>query len=161
MAILTAGPTRSLAAALVATTLATPLALATLAPVAARADAISDGIAALPGEVEDVRIAGSWTEGDKSGVYRVVISRSSGATVTARLFVQWLAYGGDGLPKVDSTLEITDLAAAGIDIVDYTADLEEDGLSMFIDTLSPSAGDQLYELFITSRTEYRFGPASN
>jgi hypothetical protein len=65
------------------------LSLAFAAP--ACADALSDGIAALPGSVEDVKIAGTWQDGGKSGAYRVIISRSGGDAVTARLFVQWIA----------------------------------------------------------------------
>ena len=59
-------------------------------------DALSDGIAALPGSVEDVRIAGTWQKEGKSGAYRVIVSRSGGDAVTARLFVQWIAYGEAG-----------------------------------------------------------------
>jgi hypothetical protein len=150
-----AGPVRSLAAALMA------IALVLFAPAAVRADALSEGVGAMPAEVEDVRMAGTWTEGDVSGVYRVVIARTGGATIAARLFVQWLVYDDNGLLSVEESLEITALGELGIDIVDYTADLEEDGLSMFIDTIGGDGGDQLYELFVTSRTEYRFGPASN
>jgi len=42
------------------------------------ADEVSDGIAALPGAVEDVRIGGSWQREGKSGVYRIVIARRGG-----------------------------------------------------------------------------------
>ena len=76
-----------LAAALVAGLAAAP---------PARADALLDGLATMPAPVEDVRIAGTWDQGDKTGAYRVVIARTVGEAVTARLFVQWIAYHDDG-----------------------------------------------------------------
>jgi len=41
-----------------------------LAASPALADELADGIAAMPGGVEDVRIGGTWQAGGKSGVYR-------------------------------------------------------------------------------------------
>ena len=51
----------------------------------ANADPLLDGIAKIPGPVEDVRIGGTWEKDGKNGEYRVVIARSGGDSVTARL----------------------------------------------------------------------------
>ncbi len=128
----------------------------------ARADALGDGIAALPGAVEEVRIGGTWDREGKSGAYRIVIARSGGDAITARLFVQWIAYQDDGGATVESTIEIEELAELKLDVVDFTSESDQDGLSVYIQTLNPNAGsDENYELFVLSPTEYRFGPASN
>ncbi len=138
------------------------LTLGLAAAVPARADALLDGLKAIPGSVEDVRIAGTWEQGDKAGAYRVIIARTVGEAVTARLFVQWLAYHDDGSATVDNTIEIKELADLKVDIVDYTSESDTDGLSVFLQTLNPNGStDQNYELFVISPTEYRFGPASN
>jgi hypothetical protein len=128
----------------------------------ARADAILDGLKTLPGNVEDVRVGGTWDEDDKNGIYRVIISRSGGDTVTARLFVQWVSYDDTGGAKVENTIEIKELAALNVDIVDFTSESDGDGLSVFVQTLNPNGeSDQNYELFVSSPTQHRFGPASN
>jgi hypothetical protein len=128
----------------------------------ARADALTDGIATLPGAIEDVRIGGTWEAGGKTGAYRVLIARSGGDTVTARLFVQWIAYQDGGGSAVENTIEIKELADLKVDVIDYTSESDENGLSVFLQTLNPNgSGDQDYELFVFSPTEYRFGPASN
>jgi hypothetical protein len=128
----------------------------------ARADAILDGLKTLPGNVEDVRVGGTWDEDGKNGIYRVIISRSGGDTVTARLFVQWVSYDDTGGAKVENTIEIKELAALNVDIVDFTSESDGDGLSVFIQTLNPNGeSDQNYELFVSSPTQHRFGPASN
>jgi hypothetical protein len=142
--------------------LAVALVAGLAAAMPARADALFDGLAAIPGSVEDVRIAGTWDKGDKTGAYRVIIARTVGEAVTARLFVQWIGYHDDGSATVDSTIEVKELADLKVDVVDYTSESDSDGLSVFIQTLNPNGNsDQNYELFVTSPTEYRFGPASN
>jgi hypothetical protein len=70
------------------------------------ADTISDGIAALPGAVEDVRIGGTWEKDGKTGAYRIFIARTGGEKVTARLFVQWIADNADGTTTIENTIEI-------------------------------------------------------
>jgi hypothetical protein len=129
----------------------------------ARADALTDGIAALPGSVEDVRIGGTWDNGGKSGSYRILVARAvGGENVTARLFVQWIANNDDGTTTVENTIEIKELADLKVDVVDFTAESDTDGLSVFLQTLNPNGStDANYELFIQSPTDYRFGPASN
>jgi hypothetical protein len=135
-------------------------ALAMFSP--AHADPLLDGIGKIPGAVEDVRIGGTWEKEGKSGAYRVVITRSGGDTVTARLFVQWIAYHDDGDATVDNTIEIRELAALKVDVVDYTSDSDQEGLSVYLETIDPNGNaDQNYELHVTSPTEYKFGPASN
>ena len=129
---------------------------------AVRADPLVDGIGKVPGAVEDVRIGGTWEKEGKSGAYRVLITRSGGDTVTARLFVQWIAYHDDGEASVDNTIEIKELAALKVDVVDYTSESDQEGLSVYLETIDPNGNaDQNYELHVTSPTEYKFGPASN
>ena len=129
---------------------------------AAHADPLLDGIGKIPGAVEDVRIGGTWEKDGKNGEYRVVITRSGGDTVTARLFVQWIAYHDDGDTSVDNTIEIKELGALKVDVVDYTSESDQEGLSVYLETIDPNGNaDQNYELHVTSPTEYKFGPASN
>jgi hypothetical protein len=126
------------------------------------ADDLADGIAAIPPSVEDVQIAGTWQQEGKSGAYRVIISRSGGDTVTARLFVQWIVYGEVGESTIQNSIEIKEFASLNLDIVDITSESDTDGLSLFIDTIDPSgSADQQYELHIIGPTDYRFGPATN
>ena len=118
--------------------------------------------AAIPGAVEDVRIGGTWENDDKSGAYRIIIARTGLEPVTARLFIQWIAYGADGEAVVDHSVEIKELADLSLDIVDYMSESDADGLSVYIDTLNPADGsDETYELHMFSPTEYIFGPATN
>lgn len=132
------------------------VALVAVAPAfVAQADTLSDGVAAIPGEVEEVRFAGSWTEGEESGVYRLVLTRS-GSPIAARLFVQWIAVDHEG-PKVAHSVEIEEFGALKIDVVDFAGETDADGLAVHIESVS---GDG-YELFVSGRDEYRFGRASN
>lgn len=125
-------------------------------------DDMPDAVATIPGSIEDVRVGGSWENGARSGAYRIVVTRSGGDPATARLFVQWLAYGENGESVVDKSVEITELADLGLDIIDYISESDSDGLSVYIETVNPSDGfDETYELHLFSPTDYRFGPASN
>jgi hypothetical protein len=121
----------------------------------AKADALADGVAAIPGEVEDIRFAGSWSEGDEGGIYRILLTRS-GSPITARLFVQWIAVGGDG-PKVARSVEIEEFGALKIDLLDFAAESDVDGLAVHIESVDGDA----YELFVTGPEDHRFGRASN
>jgi len=128
----------------------------------ALADAISDGIATLPGSVEDVRIGGTWQKDGKSGAYRIVIARTGGDAVTARLFIQWVAYGEAGETTVENSVEIPEFATLGLDIVDYVSESDAEGLSVYIETIDPQgSADEQYELHIFAPEDYRFGPATN
>lgn len=136
--------------------------VAVSAPLPASADAILDGLKTLPGNVEDVRVGGTWDEDGKNGIYRIIVSRSGGDAVTARLFIQWVAYNDTGGATVENTVEIQELADLKVDIVDFTSESDSNGLSVFIQTLDPHGNsDQNYELFVTSPTRHKFGPASN
>ena len=57
-----------------------------------------------------MRIGGTWEKDGKSGAYRVLIARTGGDLSTARLFIQWIAYGDDGETTVDNTIEIKELS---------------------------------------------------
>ena len=135
----------------------------------AAADVISDQVAAIPGAVEDVSIGGSWQNGDRSGAYRLVVTRSGGEKITARLFVQWISYDDAGQATVDNSIEIKEIADLGVDIANLSSETDDDGLSIFVDTIN-AAGDtcdaaensgESYEVHIFSATDYMFGPASN
>ena len=134
--------------------------LATSHPVSA--DELLDGLKTLPGSVEDVRVGGTWDRDGKSGVYRIIVSRSGGDAVTARLFIQWVAYQDDGSVSVQDTVEIQELADLKVDIVDFTSESDADGLSVFLQTLDPDGNaDGNYELIVTSPTQHKFAAASN
>lgn len=133
-----------------------------LVPLPAFADELIDGIKTIPAAVEDVRIGGTWARGKDVGQYRLVVTRSGGDDITARLFVQWVAYEDAGESKVTDTIEIKEFAELAVDITDINAESDDDGLSVYISTRDPNGtADQTYELFVFSPTEYRFGPASN
>lgn len=148
-------PARRLAAAVLFAGLA-------VAATVARADALLDGVAAIPGIVEDVRIGGTWDRDGESGVYRIIVARSGGQSVTARMFIQWVAYQDDGGAAVRDTIEIKEFAELNVDLVDYTSESDENGLSIVIQTLDPNGSNDLdYDLTVVSPTQYKFGPASN
>ena len=126
------------------------------------ADALLDGLKTLPGNVDDVRVGGTWDRDGKSGIYRVIVARSGGDAITARLFIQWVAYEDDGSLTVQDTVEIQELADLKVDIVDFTSESDNDGLSVFLQTLDPDgSADGNYELIVSSPTQHKFGPASN
>ncbi len=145
-------------ATVVAATIAGFLALSL--PVSA--DELLDGLKTLPGNVDDVRVGGTWDRDGKSGVYRVIVARSGGDAITARLFIQWVAYQDDGSLTVQDTVEIQELADLKVDIVDFTSESDNDGLSVFLQTLDPDgSADGNYELIVSSPTQHKFAPASN
>ena len=126
------------------------------------ADELLDGLKTLPGNVDDVRVGGTWDRDGKSGVYRVIVARSGGDAITARLFIQWVAYEDDGSVSVQDTVEIQELADLKVDIVDFTSESDADGLSVFLQTLDPDgSADGNYELIVSTPTQHKFAPASN
>ena len=128
----------------------------------ALADPLLDGLKALPGTVEDVRVGGTWERGGKSGIYRIIVSRSGGDPITARLFVQWVAYDDSGGADVTDTIEIKEFADLKVDVQDFTSDSDSNSLTVDIQTLDPnSSNNQTYELVVTSPTQYKFGAAQN
>jgi len=142
--------------------LAGALAAGLVISVPALADQVLDGIAAMPAGIEDVRIGGTWEKDGKNGAYRIVVNRTGGDATVARLFVQWIEYPDGGEAKVQKTIEIKELADLKVDVVDYTSESDEEGLSVYIETIDPSGNaDSNYELRITAPDDYRFGPTSN
>ena len=108
------------------------------------------------------RPARSWQKDGKSGAYRIVIARTGGDAVTARLFIQWVAYGEAGETTVENSVEIPEFATLGLDIVDYVSESDPEGLSVYIETIDPQGNaDEQYELHIFAPDDYRFGPATN
>ena len=103
-----------------------------------------------------------WQDGDRSGAYRLVVTRGGGEKVTARLFIQWITYGDAGQATVAESIEIAELAELGVDIGNLATEADDQGLSVFVDTLG-GAGDrsETYEIHVFSPTDYMFGPASN
>jgi len=126
------------------------------------ADDVPAQVAAIPGSVEDISIGGNWQDGDRSGAYRIVVTRAGGDKITARLFVQWIAYGDTGEATVADSIEIRELGELGVDIVNLSSESDDEGLSVFVDTLhdAGSAGET-FEVHIFSPNDYMFGPASN
>lgn len=126
------------------------------------ADEVADQVKAIPGAVEDLSFGGNWQDGDRSGAYRLVVTRAGGEKITARLFIQWIAYGDAGEATVADSLEIAELTELGVDIANLSTEADVDGLSVYVDTLS-EAGDmgETYEIHVFSPTDYMFGPASN
>jgi hypothetical protein len=126
------------------------------------ADDTGDLVRAIPAGVEDVSIGGSWQDGDRNGAYRLVVTRAAGERITARLFVQWIAYGDTGEATVAESIEITELGDLGVDIVNLSSETDDTGISVFVDTMSDSnAMSETYEVHIFSPGDYMFGPASN
>lgn len=126
------------------------------------ADDTADLVRAIPGAVEDVSIGGSWQDGDRNGAYRIVVTRAAGERITARLFVQWIAYGDAGEASVADSIEITEVGDLGVDIVNLSSETDETGISVFVDTLGDGTEmGETYEVHIFSPDDYMFGPASN
>lgn len=125
------------------------------------ADTLPDAIATIPGSVEDVRIVGTWEADDGLGSYRVVVARDHTSSMSARLFVQWISYS-QSAARIDQSVEIAEVADLGLDVIDYNAESDPDGLSLYLEMLDHSDGlDETYELHLFSPTDYIFGPATN
>lgn len=128
----------------------------------ALADDTADQVRAIPGGVEDVSIGGSWQDGDRTGAYRIVVTRGGGERITARLFVQWIAYGDTGEATVADSIEIKELGDLGVDISNLSSETDDQGISVFVDTMGDAgAMGETYEVHIFSPDDYMFGPASN
>ncbi|MBN9023401.1 MAG: hypothetical protein J0H08_15190 [Rhizobiales bacterium] len=126
------------------------------------ADDVPDQVRAIPGNVEDVSIGGNWQDGDRSGAYRIVVTRDGIDQIKARLFVQWIAYGDMGQATVADSIEIKELGELGVDIVNLSSETDEQGISVFVDTMN-GGGEvgETYEVHVFSPNDYMFGPASN
>ncbi len=144
------------------TALAVAVAGGLISTTPALADAIADGVSLLPGAIDDVRVAGTWSRDGQSGVYRILIGRGGGNDITARMFVQWVAYHSDGSATLLNTIEIPELAELEVDVIDYISESDQDGLTVYIQADNPApGGDETFELFVFSPTEYRFEAATN
>lgn len=142
--------------------IAAALALATLAPAPARADAVADLVGTLDPGLRDVRIVGSWKAADRQGVYRLVLTRGFGEAPPARLFVQWIAVAADGAPHVERTIEIAELGAQKLQVGRLSAAAEQGGLTVFVEVANPAAdAPATYEAIIENDGSYRFDAASN
>lgn len=82
------------------------IAFATLS--SARADDASKFALSIPAEVTEVATAGSWADGDASGVFRaIVLTAPSGDSTQAHLVLQLLTLSTDGSPnKVYKTVVV-------------------------------------------------------
>ena len=134
---------------------------AVLMGVPAWGDTLPDAVTAIPGSIEDVRMVGSWEADDGVGSYRIVVARDHAEATSARLFVQWVSYGGSSA-RIDQSIEIAEVADAGLDVIDYNAESDPDGLSLYLEMIDHNDGlDETYELHLFSPTDYIFGPATN
>jgi hypothetical protein len=141
------------------------------APATSSADTVQrnaevlSAISNLAPMIGDVQIVGPWTDADRHGVWRTIMTQTAGEATGSRFFVQQLEEK-DGRASVASSTEVTEIAAVDGAIVGYRADPpaegQESSLTLFFDVL-PSDGEvsQTYELFVAPNEPYRFGPATN
>ncbi|MBB4000366.1 hypothetical protein [Aureimonas pseudogalii] len=126
---------------------------------------VLSAIANLAPMIGDVQIVGPWTDTDRHGVWRTIMTQTTGEATGSRFFVQQLEEK-DGRASVASSTEVTEIAAIDGAIVGYRADPpaegQESSLTLFFDVV-PSDGEvaQTYELFVSPNEPYRFGPATN
>jgi hypothetical protein len=126
---------------------------------------VLSAISNLAPMIGDVQIVGPWTDADRHGVWRTIMTQTAGEATGSRFFVQQLEEK-DGRASVASSTEVTEIAAVDGAIVGYRADPpaegQESSLTLFFDVL-PSDGEvsQTYELFVAPNEPYRFGPATN
>lgn len=129
----------------------------------ALADPLADQVATLPSDVEDVRILGTWQNGTDTGVYRVVVTRTGTTDLSARMFVQWIAYPpGETVGKVTATTELKELGPLATNITDYTFEIDPEMLVIHLETSKADGSQQQpYVAMIRSPDSYTFGPPSN
>lgn len=122
-------------------------------------------ISALDPMIGDVQLVGPWTDSERHGVWRTVMTQPAKEDGGNRFFVQQIEQTPEG-SRVSSSVEITEIADVKGAVVGYRADPpaegQESNLTLFFDIL-PLDGEvtDTYELFIAPNTPYRFGPASN
>lgn len=137
-------------------------ALLAMGPAPGHADELTDAVAAVPANVDDLKVIGSWRVGDFRGTYRLVVARFGPTPVRARLFVQWIALENNGEARVESSVEVDELAALEANITALRTKVERDGLLVFIDTAGGEPGaPTTYELALGPPDQYRFGPFTN
>ncbi len=79
----------------------------------ARAQNVEQLAIAVPPEVTEVATAGTWSEGDQSGVFRAtVLTVAAGGATQANLVLQLMAVSTDGnTSKVHKTIVVKEIAA--------------------------------------------------
>lgn len=88
---------------------------------AAAQDALEAGVAAIPSEVREVRVAGHWRAGHDYGLYRVIVLRVGEDHVADRLFVQWVRDAADDdRSRIVATLAVREINDAGPFTFTYT-----------------------------------------
>ncbi|WP_156418005.1 hypothetical protein [Aureimonas sp. AU4] len=126
---------------------------------------VLSAIANLAPMIGDVQILGPWTQGDRHGIWRSVMTQPIAETTGNRFFVQQIEEKSGNSTVIAST-EITEIASIEGAVVGYRADPpaagQENNLTIFFDIV-PLDGEitESYELFFAPGEPYRFGPASN
>ena len=105
---------------------------------AARADPLLDGIGKVPGAIEDVRIGGTWEKGGRAA--------STGGDHAERRRRRRRGCSSSGSPIATTARPASTTrsrsrssTALKVDIVDYTAESDQDGLSVYLETINPTA----------------------
>lgn len=122
----------------------------------ARADAIADRIAQMPGEVEEARIVGDWVDGDEAGAYRLVVARTGVTEIRTRLFVQWLVFAETGT-RVKATQEIEELTELGGDLAETSVDMRDGALVLTLELAGPEKVAGTYEVIVRAPGDTVFG----
>jgi hypothetical protein len=134
-------------------------------PVAPTDSVVLSAIANLAPMIGDVQILGPWTQDDRHGIWRSVMTQPVGETTGNRFFVQQIEEKSGNNTVIAST-EITEIATIEGAVVGYRADPpaagQESNLTVFFDIV-PLDGEiaESYELFLSPGEPYRFGPATN
>ena len=126
------------------------------APLQASGDAVTDTIATLDPAITHVRLLGQWKTEDASGRYRAIIRREP-EPGAIRFFVQKIADSG----AIVSSTELTEVRTDKLALSDYTVEIDQFGLTLFIETAKDGAPDVTYEVFFNEDGSYTFQPASN
>ncbi len=124
-------------------------------------DPLFQMIESVPVAITDIRLVGEWSEGDEVGIFRTIVTQDMVLGGASRLFVQWLAPGDTG-PRIRHQIEIKELVEERINIVDFTAETDQQGLALYLETVAANGGfSSGFEVFITAPDEYLFQPISN
>ena len=94
-------------------------------------DPLFQMIESVPVTITDLRLVGEWSEGDEVGIFRTIITQDMVLGGASRLFVQWLVPGETG-PQIKHQIEIKELIDERINIVDFTAETDQQLSPLFI-----------------------------
>ncbi|CEJ13159.1 hypothetical protein BN1110_03469 [bacterium YEK0313] len=123
-----------------------------LVPAPARADPVDATrlLAAIPGEIMFVRIAGTWASPEREGLTRIVLIRPSVRAEAMRLFVQWLAPDSRGSRfAVVAAEEVPEVFDWRLKIDDYRIEPETTGSRVLFEaTVLTNGQRRRYELTI-------------